>query len=275
MTTRFAFALSLLLFSASACDGGSSPTGGTGGGSSSSSSSSSSGDASAPPALNVLFIGNSYTFVNDLPSWVRRLADSSGAASVTVDSVAVPSATLADHAATPGTGAIDRIHQGGFTHVVIQGQSVEPLTNPVSFESAAATLAAEAKAIGAAPVFYETWARAAGDAVYQEVWSGGTPMAMQAGLRAEYQKVSAAAGAVMAPAGDAWETSLASLPAIVLFAPDGSHPSIAGTYLVANVFYGVIVGHSPVGIADRPMEISDSDASSLQQIAEDTVGAPP
>jgi hypothetical protein len=39
-------------------------------------------------------------------------------------------------------------------------------------------------------VFYETWARRAGDAVYQEAYSGGTPSAMQAGLRAEPRSLS-------------------------------------------------------------------------------------
>lgn len=255
-------------------------TGGAGGSTFTTTGASSSGaggaggaDASAAPSLRVLFVGNSYTFVNDLPTWVRRLADASGAAAVTVDSVAVPSATLADHVTT--TGAMDRIHMGGWTHVVLQGQSVEPLASPVGFEAAAATLADEVKAVGAAPVFYETWARRAGDAVYQEAWSGGTPAAMQAGLRAEYQKVAAAAGASVAPAGDAWEKALTELPSIDLFAADGSHPSMSGTYLVAGVFHATITGHSPVGIADRPLEISAADAAALQAVAAETAGAPP
>jgi hypothetical protein len=246
------------------------PSNGTGG---STTTTTTTADAAAKPALRVLFVGNSYTFVNDLPGWVHRLGDSSGVAMVTVDSVAVPAATLADHVAT--TGAIDRIHEGGWTHVVLQGQSVEPLTDPASFEAAAATLAAEAKKVGAAPVFYETWARRAGDAVYQEAWSGGTPAAMQAGLRAEYQKVADAAGAAVAPVGDAREKALAELPAIDLFAADGSHPSVAGTYLAAGVFHATLTGHSPVGIADRPMELAAADASALQGVAEEMVGAPP
>lgn len=219
-------------------------------------------DAGAPLSLRVLFIGNSYTYVNDLPTWVHRLGDSSGVASVEVSSVTAGGATLAQQVSS--TGAVDRIREAGWTHVVIQGQSVEPLLDPASFEAAAATLAAEAKKVGATPVFYETWARAPGDLVYSQPWSGGTPPAMQAGLRAGYQKVAAAAGGAVAPAGDAWEKTLADQPSLVIFQPDGSHPSIHGTYLVACVFHAKLTGKSPVGIADRPPEISAGDAATLQ-----------
>jgi hypothetical protein len=165
--------------------------------------------------LHVLFIGNSYTYVNDLPGTVEKLATASGVAVMTVDSVAVPGATLEDHVVS--TGAMPRIDQGGWTHVVIQGQSQEPLFQPITFGQYAAVLATEAKKVGAVPVFYETWARMAGDSYYQDPTSGGTPDAMQAGLRAEYQKVALANGALVAPAGDAWQTTLALHPAIDLF----------------------------------------------------------
>jgi predicted regulator of Ras-like GTPase activity (Roadblock/LC7/MglB family) len=231
------------------------------------------GDAGAPSSLNVLFIGNSYTYVNDLPSWVHKLADAAGVMSVAVDSVTVGGATLADQVSS--TGAVDRIRQGGWTHVVIQGQSVEPLLGPASFEGAAAVLASEAKKVGAIPLFYETWARKAGDAVYQQGWSGGTPAAMQAGLRSEYLKVAVAGVGAVAPAGDAWERALAEQPGIGLFQADGSHPTSAGTYLTASVFYGRIVGHSPVGIALHPSDVSATDAAALQTVAEEVVGAPP
>jgi hypothetical protein len=245
---------------------------GAGGSSSASSSGAAGSDAAAPTALHVLFVGNSYTYVNDLPGWVQKLAASSGTAAVTVDSVAVGGATLADQVTT--TGAMARIDQGGWTHVVIQGQSVEPLYDPATFEANAAVLAAEAKKVGAVPVFYETWARKAGDVVYQQAFSGGTPAAMQAGLRAEYQKVAKAADALLAPAGDAWEKALAEQPAIDLFQADGSHPDLDGTYLVACVFYATLIGHSPVGVAAHS-GISDADAAALQGVAEETVEAPP
>src|SRR4051794_24082814 len=52
------------------------------------------GAADAGPALRVLFIGNSYTYVNDLPGRVHAVAESSGVATVDVDSVVQGGATL-------------------------------------------------------------------------------------------------------------------------------------------------------------------------------------
>jgi hypothetical protein len=251
-------------------------SGGAGGAASSSSSATSSsgggGGGAGAPALRVLFVGNSYTYVNDLPTVVKQLADSA-AVPLTVDSVTLGGASLADHASS--TGAVDRIRQGGWTHVVLQGQSVEPLVDPVTFASGAAALAAEVKKVGAQTVFYETWARKAGDGVYQQPWSGGTPAAMQAGLRAAYQEVAAVASGVVAPAGDAWETTLSQQPTIVLFQADGSHPSLDGTYLVACVFHAILTGHSPVGIAAHPPALGAAEAATLQAIAAATTGAPP
>lgn len=215
-------------------------------------------------ALRVLFIGNSYTYVNDLPGRVHALAASSGIGTVEVDSVVQGGATLE---AMTMTNAPDRIAEGGWTHVVLQGQSVEPLLSPASFEAGAKALSDDAKSAGAAIVFYETWARQAGDAIYAEPFSGGTPEAMQAGLRAEYQKVADINGGAVAPAGDAWEQALAKHPSINLFAADGSHPSVAGTYLVACVFHAKLTGHSPVGIPDPPPEVSPEDAAALQAVA--------
>jgi hypothetical protein len=275
LTLAAACALPPLGSAASGSSGSSGSSGGSSTSSTAAASSSGAGgaDAAALPALRVLFIGNSYTYVNDLPGTVQKLVTDSGVAVMTVDSVAVPAATLGDHVVS--TGAMARIDQGGWTHVVIQGQSQEPLFQPATFEMNAAILAAEAKKVGAQPVFYETWARMAGDSYYQDPTSGGTPAAMQAGLRAEYQKVALVNGGVVAPAGDAWEKTLAEQPAINVFQSDGSHPDVDGTYLVACVFHATLTGHSPVGIAPPGNGVGDADAAALQSVAEETVAASP
>jgi hypothetical protein len=222
------------------------------------------GSAAPAAPLTVLFVGNSYTFVNDLPAWVRVLAASSGS-TIATDAVVQGGARLVDHANSPGTLA--RIRKGGWTHVVLQGQSVEPLRDPARFESGAAALAAEVKAAGAVPVFYETWARRAGDPVYREAWSGGAPAAMQRGLEAEYRKVATACGGTFVPAGEAFTRAVGERPQVALFADDGSHPTRAATYLVACVFLGQLTGHGPVGTAGRPPEIPGADASALEGVA--------
>lgn len=55
------------------------------------------------------------------------------------------------------------------------------------------------------------------------------------------------AHAAVAPVGLAWEHALTRRPQLDLWAGDGTHPSRAGSYLAACVFYSVLTRRSPVG----------------------------
>jgi len=228
---------------------------------------------SAPAKLSVLFVGNSYTFVNDLPGTVTALAQSMGGPPlVEASSVTIGGATLAQHYQSATT--LTAIAKGGHSHVVLQGQSAEPLVNPTGFVSYAGLLAAKAKSAGATVVLFETWARRTGHPDYSQSWSGGSPQAMQAKLRAAYAQAAQSSGASVAPVGDAWERSLGDQPAIELFDADGSHPAPEGTYLAACVFYASLTARSPLGSAYRPGGVSASEGAALQQVAAQVVLGP-
>lgn len=224
---------------------------------------------SAAPTVRVLFVGNSYTYQNDLPGWVERLAESAGGTIVDAESRTAGGARLQDHWATAETMAT--VGDGTWDFVVLQGQSVEPLAAPSSFFEYAGLLAAQASDAGATPAFFETWARAPGDALYAEAWSGGSPTAMQQGLREAYGQAAVSSGGVVAPVGDAWETVLALHPTITLHSGDGSHPTEHGTYLAACVFYATLTGNASLGIGDRPSSVSEVEAETLQGIADSHV----
>ena len=102
------------------------------------------------------------------------------------------------------------------------------------FLEGAARVAEMVADIGAQMVLYMTWAK--------EAFPAQTPALanayVEAGLRHD---------AEVAPVGLAWARVRAERPDIVLFHPDGSHPSPAGTYLNACVFYAQLTGESPVG----------------------------
>src|SRR6476646_1101634 len=78
--------------------------------------------ATAPTLIGdgrpILFIGNSYTYVNDLPGIVQALADSAGGEKIAVETVAEPDFALVDHWAR-GT-AQREISKGGWAFVVLQ-----------------------------------------------------------------------------------------------------------------------------------------------------------
>src|SRR5687768_9384636 len=74
----------------------------------------------ASPALDVLFIGNSYTRVHDLPHMVQRIAEGMpDAAPLVATSIANPGWDLSRHWYVPETR--DTLANGHFTHVVLQG----------------------------------------------------------------------------------------------------------------------------------------------------------
>ena len=73
---------------------------------------------------SVLFVGNSYTFYNDVPDQVAALALEAGRP-ITTETVAEGGAHFALH--WDGTGARARIERGGIDVLVLQDQSGGPL----------------------------------------------------------------------------------------------------------------------------------------------------
>jgi hypothetical protein len=223
-------------------------------------------DAATVPPLRVLFIGNSYTYVNDLPRVLRGISESSQRPPViATDSVTAGGATMQAH--WEGAGARPAIARAGWTHVVLQGQSQEPLFQPAIFQQYAALLAGDARDAGALPAFFETWARRAGEPDYQQPWSGGTPAAMQDGLLLAYGKAATDASGVLVKVGEAWRDVIEHAPSIVLFQADGSHPTVQGTWLAACVFYVRLTGNDVPPSSRAPAEVSPAEDAILRDAA--------
>jgi len=70
--------------------------------------------------------------------------------------------------------------------------------------------------------------------------------------------------------GDAWQTVVDEQPDAALWQGDGVHPTTAGTYLAACVFYASIFGRSPVGLTYTD-DLSATEAAMLQRVAAATV----
>lgn len=189
--------------------------------------------------LRVLFVGNSYIYYNDLPSVIGDLATAAHESRPFVaEQVLVGAATLERHLALGD--AMSAIRRGGWDVVVLQEQSTRPINNPALMLRDARTIADAVKKIGAKLVWYETWAKEI------DPWT-------QDSLTHGYHRAAAATGGKVAHVGEAWAAFRAAetVPAgthSALFVADGSHPSEAGTYLAASVFYATLYGRSPVGL---------------------------
>jgi hypothetical protein len=103
---------------------------------------------------------------------------------------------------------------------------------------------------------------------------------MQPGLCAAYEGIARELKAAVAPAGVAWEKALKANPKMTLHIPDLSHPTAAGSYLNACVFYEVLFDKSPEGLPNTIktaagkvlVELSEADARLLQRTAAETCG---
>lgn len=225
-----------------------------------------------PPDRHVLFLGNSYTFYNDLPALVAGLAAAGGyGGAFETDSVTKGGAILEDHLYDPPT--MEEVGSGDFTEVVLQEGSTVPVVAPFTFTYAAGELASAVHVAGGVPYFFETWARQEGHPDYQGSLAGYTPETMQETLREAYQKAAADHAGVYVPAGDAWEAALAAHPEIPLFDPDGSHPSPSGSYLVACVFHVVLTGLPAAVLPVEADGVEPAHAELLQAVA-DEIAAP-
>lgn len=204
------------------------------------------GPSFAAPVTRVLFIGNSYTYFNNLPEMVRALAEAAGAGRVEVRMVAPGGWRLADH--LEKGDAREALRSGKWDFVVLQEQSQlgDPRTvdgkprvgNEKVFAPAAARWAAEITQTGARSVFYMTWAKKASPED-------------QVLLNEAYSKAARQGGGVLAPVGIAWSRVREAAPAIELFVEDGSHPSAAGSYLAACTLTAAIFGRNPEGLPGR------------------------
>jgi hypothetical protein len=197
---------------------------------------------SRTPCVRILFLGNSYTYVNDLPTVFRDLARSAGR-NVETGMVAEGGETLAQHAASSADASALNGSQWQF--VVLQEQSEIPSIE--SFRQsqmypATRSLVTAIRADGASPVLLETWAHQAGWSDYSLSF-----VAMQAGIDQGYATIGGELKVPVAPAGQAWQALVQAAPGMVLWQPDGSHPAPAGTFLAACALYTRVFGPCPVG----------------------------
>jgi prepilin-type N-terminal cleavage/methylation domain-containing protein len=187
--------------------------------------------------IRVLFVGNSYTFANNLPRQVQLLAEAAGdQPALGIDSQLVGGATLEQHW-NEGV-ALKKIRQEKWDFVVLQEQSMRPVIDRASMWHYARLFDPEIREQESIPLYFLTWARQ-------------SLPETQVRLNSSYVGIARERKSEVAPVGVAWREAFRQLPGLVLHDPDGSHPNPTGTYLAACVFYATIYEKSPEGLPSR------------------------
>lgn len=202
----------------------------------------------AQDSISVLFIGNSYTYVNDLPGTLGALAASLGK-EITIDSKTNGGYTFQNHTTDPLT--YSKIHSKPWDVVVIQGQSQEPSFPDEQVDAETLPYAVQlsdsiwANSACSNVMYYMTWGRENGDSQWSEI---NTFDKMNTRLYNAYMRMADSSDrAMVSPVGRAWFYVRENHPTINLYVGDGSHPSLEGTYLAACTFYASLFQESPVG----------------------------
>ncbi len=214
-----------------------------------------------PPGMpdKVLFVGNSFTYYNNgLHRHLRHLTWASGLltpANSRMRIMTISGGHLPEHA-----GGFESILSGDdWDVVVLQGHSLGPIREATAepFRRAAREFVATARAHGAQPVFFMTWAYS------------GQP-GMTALLDEAYTGIGRELDARVVPVGLAFARVTRERPDIVLRTDDDRHPTMAGTYLTACVFFAALYGQSPEGL-DYDAGLPPATAAYLQRVASETV----
>jgi hypothetical protein len=207
-----------------------------------------------PLPEQVLFVGNSHTKNNGGLDWLIENFVAVEDPPRTFDGTAITEGgvTLEYHWQN---GVPDRIRNGGFDVVVLQGYlpGAEARTAEPFLESAR-LLDGVVRESGAETVFFMTWPRGFND------WSDIDDV-----IEA-HRTLEAELGASVAPAAYAFELARAERPELQLVSEDRVHATWAGAYLAAATVYATLFDRSPEGLPFA-FGVSTDDAAFLQRIA--------
>lgn len=220
---------------------------------------------------NVLFIGNSYTHMNNLYKIYENLSISKGKI-VKADTLAVSGSTIMAHTKRPNT--YKKIKSKQWDYVFIQGFSRELSYDSVRIANEtipyAQQLIDSIKEYNpcANIYFYMTWGYAEG---FSDSIVGDNYTLMQERIQRGYLQLSRATGGYpIAPVGMVWQEIRIRYPEVALYTKDNSHPSFYGSYVAACTFFTSIYKESPLdGIA--PKKVEAIHALNIQQTAADFV----
>jgi len=212
----------------------------------------------APPskAVSLLFIGNSFTQRNNLPKLIADMA-AERALIVKQQLVSVGGASLRTHWNAGRAAAL--IKSGKFDYVVLQEQSTLPVKN--------ATRMAEN-----VELFHEVIAKAGSKLVLYMTWPREHSPDHHKLIERAYKSIGNKLGAMMVPAGTAWKKFRTRYACPNLYDVDQSHPSPAGSYLVACVFLATLLNANPIGLKCRSRDLTQSEAEIIQRFAAKQLG---
>ena len=183
--------------------------------------------------MKILFIGNSHTYMNDMPELARRMIEDASGENCDVFMLAYSGRSLKWHIETEYFSERFNILRGNYDCCVIQEQA-HPLPPEEDTIAAFARLDELCKKAGTTPVLFETWAEKAMPEHQEE-------------MNRRYRSLAEKHGCPLAPIGEVWAKALPELDRLGsdLYFRDGEHASPLGDYLIAMTLTKAMTGKLP------------------------------
>ena len=199
--------------------------------------------------LKILFIGNSFTFFNDMPTKYFQSICGSEGYKVSVEAITNGGHYLSEFADVSdeyGKKVDKALRENKYDVVILQEQSGCPIADQSRFFGGVRDLAKKVKDNGAELYLYETWG-------YKEGYSklvthGGSTKIMEMKLRAAYTAIAEEVGAEVILAGVAM-LDIHTQGKIEVYKDDLFHPSAKGSALVAYTIFAKVFMHDPRTVA--------------------------
>ncbi len=171
--------------------------------------------------INILFIGNSLTYTNDLPAMLERMLLIADVEVGVIESQTLGGYGLPDHWVRQETR--DWLGLEGWDIVVLQQGPSATEGRPYLLEYA--------------PLFTDEIIKSGGQTAMYMVWPSKARFFDFAGVSDSYQSAAVLVDGLLFPAGEAWLAAWETDPNIQLYGADNFHPSLLGTYLAALTMF--------------------------------------
>lgn len=231
----------------------------------------------AQDTTRILFIGNSFTYFNNMPQIVKAIADSADIPVITgmhaPGGISVGDTAQGSMAHMNNPALFSLIRSKKWDYTVIQDNQGRFVRDSAVFPGASRVVQGHLNIMDSVKknndcakiILFGGWA-----------WKNGMPPFGNTGIECiqrilvNYCVLNDTMKETIAPIGTAWIKAVNYLPAVNLWDPDDAHPSYAGSYLTASVIFSTIFNQAAKSFSYTG-SLSPSVAYNLRAFADTSV----
>ncbi|MBE6679318.1 MAG: hypothetical protein E7598_02205 [Ruminococcaceae bacterium] len=218
---------------------------------------------------DVLFIGNSFTYVSEMPERFFAPISRSAGYNVYATKITNGGQYLYEHGNINdefGAQVYSALANNSYDYVFIQEQSTNSIKDPESFYTAVRRIVNLVNKNGATPILYCTWGHKAGSSYIPDGWDTES---MTYGIAAAYTAIGNELGVKVSHPGFAFfDVHSNHGDTINLYLSDNYHQSEYGAYLSAMTHFTSVLGGNPL-LSNFNYTFDEATTAILKQAAYD------